>query len=38
MAYQNFGIQVNSETNEIHVKEWAPAAKAMYIRGDFSEL
>jgi 1,4-alpha-glucan branching enzyme len=35
-AYKHFGIHVNHETNEINIKEWAPGAKAMYIRGDFS--
>jgi 1,4-alpha-glucan branching enzyme len=36
-AYKHFGIHVNHQTNEINIKEWAPGAKAMYIRGDFSE-
>ncbi|CAF4946709.1 unnamed protein product [Rotaria sp. Silwood1] len=35
-AYKHFGIHVNSQTNEINIKEWAPDAKAMYIRGDFN--
>lgn len=35
-AYKRFGIHLDSQTNEIHVQEWAPGAKAMYIRGDFS--
>lgn len=35
-AYKRFGIQVNRQTNEIIVTEWAPGAKAMYIQGDFS--
>jgi 1,4-alpha-glucan branching enzyme len=35
-AYKHFGIHVNPQTNEINIKEWAPGAKAMYIRGDFS--
>ncbi|CAF1187527.1 unnamed protein product [Rotaria sp. Silwood1] len=35
-AYKHFGIHVNSQTNEINIKEWAPGAKAMYIRGDFN--
>ncbi len=35
-AYKHFGIHLNHQTNEINIKEWAPGAKAMYIRGDFS--
>lgn len=35
-AYKHFGIHVNHQTNEVTIKEWAPGAKAMYIRGDFS--
>jgi hypothetical protein len=35
-AYKQFGIHVDDRTNEIHIQEWAPGAKAMYIRGDFS--
>ncbi|CAF1026570.1 unnamed protein product [Rotaria sordida] len=35
-AYKHFGIHINSQTNEINIKEWAPGAKAMYIRGDFN--
>jgi 1,4-alpha-glucan branching enzyme len=35
-AYKHFGIHINQQTNEINIKEWAPGAKAMYIRGDFS--
>ncbi|CAF2027266.1 unnamed protein product [Rotaria magnacalcarata] len=35
-AYKHFGIHVNPQTNEINIKEWAPGAKAMYIRGDFN--
>ncbi|CAF0941289.1 unnamed protein product [Rotaria sordida] len=36
LAYKHFGIHVNHQTNEINIKEWAPGAKAMYIRGDFN--
>lgn len=35
-AYKHFGIHVNPQTNEINIKEWAPGAKAMDIKGDFS--
>ncbi len=35
-AYTHYGIHVDSRTNEIKIKEWAPNARAMYIRGDFS--
>jgi hypothetical protein len=35
-AYTHYGIHADSRTNEIKIKEWAPNAKAMYIRGDFS--
>ncbi|CAF3840761.1 unnamed protein product [Rotaria sp. Silwood1] len=35
-AYKQFGIHINHQTNEINIKEWAPGAKAMYIRGDFN--
>ena len=35
-AYKHYGIHVDHHTNEIKVKEWAPGARAMYIRGDFS--
>ncbi|CAF1618239.1 unnamed protein product, partial [Adineta ricciae] len=35
-AYKRFGIQVNRQTNEINITEWAPGAKAMYIHGDFN--
>jgi len=35
-AYKHFGIHIDSQTNEINIKEWAPGAKAMYIKGDFS--
>lgn len=35
-AYKHFGIHLNEQTNEINIKEWAPGAKAMYIRGEFS--
>ena len=35
-AYKRFGIQINRQNNEIHITEWAPGAKAMYIHGDFS--
>lgn len=36
-AYKHYGIHVDSRTNEIKIKEWAPNARAMYIRGDFSQ-
>ncbi len=36
LAYTHFGIHVDSRTNEIKIKEWAPNARALYIRGDFS--
>jgi 1,4-alpha-glucan branching enzyme len=36
LAYTHYGIHVDSCTNEIKIKEWAPNARAMYIRGDFS--
>jgi len=35
-AYKHFGIHVNHQTKGINIKEWAPGAKTMYIRGDFS--
>lgn len=35
-AYKHFGIHVHPQTNEINIKEWAPGAKAMYIKGEFS--
>ncbi|UJR21858.1 hypothetical protein I4U23_024931 [Adineta vaga] len=35
-AYKRFGIQINRQTNEINILEWAPGAKAMYIHGDFN--
>ena len=35
-AYTHYGIHVDCRTNDIKVKEWAPGARAMYIRGDFS--
>jgi 1,4-alpha-glucan branching enzyme len=35
-AYTHYGIHVDCRTNEIKIKEWAPNARAMYIRGDFS--
>ena len=36
LAYTHYGIHVDSRTNEIKIKEWAPNARALYIRGDFS--
>ena len=36
-GYKEFGIHVDN-TGSIHCKEWAPAAKAMYLRGQFSKL
>ncbi|UJR27881.1 hypothetical protein I4U23_009146 [Adineta vaga] len=35
-AYTHYGIHVDCRTNEIRIKEWAPGARAMYIRGDFN--
>lgn len=35
-AYKHFGMHVDRTTNEVKVKEWAPGARAVYIRGDFS--
>jgi len=35
-AYTHYGIHVDASTNEIKIKEWAPNARGMYIRGDFS--
>jgi 1,4-alpha-glucan branching enzyme len=35
-SYTHYGIHVDCRTNEIKIKEWAPNARAMYIRGDFS--
>lgn len=35
-AYTHYGIHVDCRTNEIKAKEWAPGARAMYLRGDFS--
>ncbi|CAF2849547.1 unnamed protein product [Rotaria sp. Silwood2] len=37
-AYTHFGIHVDCRTNEIKIKEWAPGARALYIRGDFNNL
>jgi 1,4-alpha-glucan branching enzyme len=36
-SYKTFGIQVD-EKNNITILEWAPAAKNIYFRGDFSKL
>ncbi|CAM4799376.1 unnamed protein product [Rotaria magnacalcarata] len=36
-AYTHYGIHLDSRTNEIKVKEWAPGARAVYIRGDFNQ-
>jgi 1,4-alpha-glucan branching enzyme len=35
-SYTHYGIHVDCRTNEIKIKEWAPNARAMYIRGEFS--
>ncbi|CAF0824407.1 unnamed protein product [Adineta ricciae] len=35
-AYTHYGIHVDCRTNEIRAKEWAPGARAMYLRGDFN--
>ncbi|CAF1023661.1 unnamed protein product [Rotaria sp. Silwood1] len=35
-AYTHYGIHVDCRTNEIKIKEWAPGARAVYIRGDFN--
>ena len=35
-SYKRYGINVDSNNN-ITVLEWAPGAKNMYLRGDFSE-
>jgi len=35
-SYTHYGIHVDCSTNEIKIKEWAPNARALYIRGDFS--
>lgn len=36
-SYRNYGVQVD-EKNNISVLEWAPGAKNMYLRGDFSKI
>ncbi len=36
-AYKHYGIQVDPKTNVVTVLEWAPAARNMYLRGDFSK-
>ena len=36
-GYNDFGVHVDSQ-NGIHCKEWAPAAKAVYLNGSFSML
>lgn len=36
LAHHNFGIHVDRQTNEIKAKIWAPKAKSLYLRGDFS--
>lgn len=35
-SYTHYGIHVDVSTNEIKIKEWAPNARAIYIRGDFN--
>ncbi|KAL7669539.1 hypothetical protein ACOME3_010191 [Neoechinorhynchus agilis] len=36
-AYDQYGVHVVPETNEIRVLEWLPSAKRVFIRGDFNE-
>ena len=35
-SYKKYGVHVD-EKNNVHVLEWAPGAKNMYLRGDFSK-
>lgn len=35
-GYKEFGINVHPD-GTIHCKEWAPGAKEVYLRGDFSK-
>ena len=35
-SYKTYGIHVD-EQNNIHCLEWVPAAKNVYLRGDFSK-
>ena len=36
-SYKTFGGHVD-ENNNVHWLEWAPGAKSMFLRGDFSKL
>ena len=36
-SYKNFGLHVD-EKNNVHVLEWAPGAKNVFLRGEFSKL
>ncbi|CAF0754152.1 unnamed protein product [Didymodactylos carnosus] len=36
LGYTHFGIHVDCTNNDIKVKEWVPAARAVFIRGDFN--
>lgn len=35
-SYKTYGIQVDSNNN-VTILEWAPGARNMYLRGDFSK-
>lgn len=36
-SYERYGLHVD-EKNNIHMVEWAPGAKNVYLRGDFSNI
>ena len=36
-SYKAYGVQVDAENN-VNVLEWAPGAKNMYFKGDFSKF
>lgn len=36
-GYKEFGVHVRDD-GSIYCKEWAPGAKELYLRGDFSEI
>lgn len=36
-SYKTYGVHVDAENN-VHVLEWAPGARNIYLRGDFSKF
>jgi 1,4-alpha-glucan branching enzyme len=36
-SYKTYGLHVDEKTNNVNVLEWAPGAKNLFLRGDFSK-